>query len=57
MKKIPLFLPHEGFGMFIRSHHKKQYNQMLDGLIAQSAADDHAGDKDQEKRGNEHLTL
>lgn len=47
----------EGFGVFIRPHHKKQYAQMLDGLVAQSAADDHAAFKDQEKQGKEHLTL
>lgn len=28
---------------------------MLDGLVAQSAADDHAASKEQEQKGKEHL--
>lgn len=40
--------------MFIRPNHKKQYRQMLDGLVGQPATDDAC--KDQNKRGTEHLT-
>lgn len=40
--------------MFIRPHHKKQYKQMLDGLIGQSA--DLTTYEAQERNGKERLT-
>lgn len=46
----------EGFGVFIRTHHKKQYKEMLDALIGQSA-DDPAVSEDQQTQGKGQTTV
>lgn len=53
---IPLLIR---FGMFIPPRHKKQYKEMLDGLIGQSvsAADVPAVNEDQQRHASSSLSL
>lgn len=48
----------EGFGVFIRSHHKKEYKEMLASLTGQSLTDsDVAVSEDQQTGGKGQLTI